>query len=153
MSKNDRIATFVASLPQPDKIDLHPCYTGYFTCFNSGQFYEAHDVLEHLWLKCSDKNYLFYKGLIQIAGAFVHLQKHYARPEHPTDGRRLHPAVRLFALGIKNISLFAPVHMSLDILALCAMCSEWKSSIELSDFLKNPLLPGAGPRIDLISPS
>ena len=28
-----------------------PCYQGYFRCcFNEGRYYEAHDVLEHLWL-------------------------------------------------------------------------------------------------------
>jgi hypothetical protein len=31
-------------------------------------------VLEHLWLDCRDSNHLYFKGLIQIAGAFVHLK-------------------------------------------------------------------------------
>ncbi|MEW6158219.1 MAG: DUF309 domain-containing protein, partial [Verrucomicrobiota bacterium] len=29
-------------------LDAH--YLGYFACFNEGLFYEAHDVLEALWL-------------------------------------------------------------------------------------------------------
>ena len=32
--------------------DAH--YLGYFECFNRGLFYEAHDVLEELWLQ--DRN-------------------------------------------------------------------------------------------------
>jgi hypothetical protein len=31
-------------------------------------------VLEQLWLECRDENRLYFKGLIQIAGAFVHLK-------------------------------------------------------------------------------
>ena len=56
--------------------DLNAHYLGYFVCFNRGLFYEAHEVLEELWL--ADRhgpNGSFYKGLIQLAGAFVHLQK------------------------------------------------------------------------------
>ena len=40
-------------------------------------------------------NYLFFKGLIQVAGAFVHLQKQFLHPEHPKHRPRLRPAVRL----------------------------------------------------------
>jgi hypothetical protein len=61
------------------ELDAH--YLGYFDCFNRQLFYEAHEVLEDLWLK--DKygpNGAFYKGLIQLAGAFVHLQKIVRRP-------------------------------------------------------------------------
>ena len=59
---------------QGQVLDAH--YLGYFACFNRGWFYEAHDVLEELWLaNRTGPNYAFYKGLIQLAGAFVHLQK------------------------------------------------------------------------------
>ena len=63
---------------------LDPHYLGYFDCFNRRQFYEAHEVLENLWL--NDKhgpNGPFYKGLIQLAGAFVHLQRDHLRPVRP----------------------------------------------------------------------
>jgi predicted metal-dependent hydrolase len=32
-----------------------PRYWGYFRTFNEGRFYEAHDVLEDLWLECRGK--------------------------------------------------------------------------------------------------
>ena len=57
-----------------------PAYQNFFVCFNSGRYYESHDVLEELWLKVkAGPNGNFYKALIQIAGAFVHLQK--SRPQ------------------------------------------------------------------------
>ena len=34
-----------------DEIAEHPCYVGYFRCWNEQRYYEAHDVLEHLWLR------------------------------------------------------------------------------------------------------
>ncbi len=69
-----------------------PHYLGYFDCFNRGLFYEAHDVLEQLWLQDRHgPNGSFYKGLIQLAGAFVHLQKN-----------RLRPAAALFKLADAN---------------------------------------------------
>jgi len=149
MSKHDRIADFVESLEASRGGVFHPCYAGYFECFNRGDYYEAHDVLEHLWLECHDENHLYFKGLIQIAGAFVHLKKQFARPEHPTDGRRLHPAARLFALGVKNISSFGPTHMGLHIEAVCQLCSDLRERIVASEFRINPWYPGAGPRLEL----
>ena len=149
MSKHERISAFVESLEASHSGGLHPCYAGYFECFNRGDYYEAHDVLEHLWLECHDENHLYFKGLIQVAGAFVHLKKQHARPWHPTDGRRLHPAARLLALGIKNITPFGPVHMNLDIEAVCALCTDWREQILTSDFRINPWQPASGPRLEL----
>src|SRR5882757_6923511 len=111
--KADRIEAYVTSLGM-EGTAFDPCYLGYFACFNSQEYYEAHDVLEHLWLQGRDDgNYAFYKGLIQLAGAFVHLKKQRARPGHPKDGRRLHPAVRLFALAEKNLTPYGPAHLGL----------------------------------------
>lgn len=58
-----------------------PHLVGYLRCFNSQKFYEAHDVLEALWLKDrTGPDGDFFKGMIQFAGAFVHLQKSRNRP-------------------------------------------------------------------------
>ena len=58
-----------------------PHLVGYLRCFNSQKFYEAHDVLEALWLKDrTGPDGDFFKGMIQFAGAFVHLQKIRNRP-------------------------------------------------------------------------
>ena len=73
---------------------LDPHYAGYFELFNRGKFFEAHDVLEHLWLPDRHgANGSFYKGLIQLAGAFVHLQRN-----------RLRPAAALFKLARTNFA-------------------------------------------------
>jgi hypothetical protein len=150
MKKNDRVSAYVSTLGLPDEIEVDPFYAGYFVCFNAREYYEAHDVLEHLWLQCRDENRLFYQGLIQIAGAFVHLQKQHLRPDHPKDGRRMRPAVRLFHLGMRNIEPYGPVHLRLDVAALCAMCSKAASEILASDFRKNPWNPARPPQVHLL---
>lgn len=151
MKKNERISSFIAQIGTNPQLALDPCYQGYFTCFNAGQYYEAHDVLEHLWLQCRDENYLFFKGLIQVAGAFVHLQKQFLRPEHPKDGRRLHPAVRLFRLGVKNLHPFGPVHLQLDVAGVCSLSERLMREIIEADFQKNPWHPDHAPELHLLA--
>ena len=129
---------------------LDACYTGWFTCFNRAEYYEAHDVLEHLWLQTRhDGNHAFFKGLIQLAGAFVHLKKQHERPWHPKDGGRLRPAARLFALAFDNLSPFAPEHLRLDVAATCRLCADHIAALESSSFANNPWSPERLPQIEL----
>ena len=149
MKKSSRISAYVESLDAATDPDFDPHYTGFFTCFNRGDYYEAHDVLEHLWLRTAGPDHAFFKGLIQIAGAFVHLRKQHLRPEHPKDGQRLRPAARLFALGVKNIASFAPKHHRLDIGALLALCQTHIAELTAADFTRNPWSPAHLPQIAL----
>ena len=149
MKKSDRISTYLETLGGESAPGSDPHYTGFFTCFNRGEYYEAHDVLEQLWLRTEGPDHAFFKGLIQIAGAFVHLQKQHLRPDHPKDGRRLRPAARLFALGVKNIAPFAPAHHRLDIAALIALCESHAAELTRADFTRNPWSPGHLPHLAL----
>lgn len=150
MKKSDRISAYVETLGAAPGLDLDPHYTGFFTCFNRGEYYEAHDVLEQLWLRTPGANHAFFKGLIQIAGAFVHLRKQFLQPDHPKDGRRLRPAARLFDLGMRNLDPFGPVHLRLDVAALCALCAEHVSALTENGFVQNPWEPTRLPRVVLM---
>ncbi len=149
MSKSRRIAAFVEGLAAEADGALDPCYLGWFRCFNAAQYYEAHDVLEHLWLQGCGANYGFFKGLIQFAGAFVHLQKQYLRPDHAKDGRRLRPAARLLTMAEANLAPYGPRHLRLDVAELCAMAARLRAEIEAGDFLRNPWSPETAPRVEL----
>lgn len=151
--KSDRVAAFVGTLALEGRAGLDPRYLGYFALFNQARYYEAHDVLEHLWLECRDENRLFYKALIQVAGAFVHLQKQRARPAHPTDGRRLRPAERLLRLAVSNLSAYRPERIHLDVSALCMECERLAAQIARGDYERNPWRPESAQRIDLIPES
>ena len=149
MKKGEKIEAFVESLGTGSTHD--PCYEGYFICFNEQKYYEAHDVLEHLWLKEKGPAHQFFKGLIQLAGAFVHLQKQYRRPEHPTDGQRLRPAWRLFKLAQTNLEPFFPVSWISTCARVLELCSKNMLAIERAEFKSNPWSPVAAPTLALRS--
>ena len=99
--------------------DYDPRYLGYFECFNRQRFFEAHEVLEAVWLPQRDgPNGPFYKGLIQLAGAFVHWQK-----------QRPGPAVALFELARNNLRKHPATHEGLDVKAVLVMTDEWLSQL------------------------
>jgi predicted metal-dependent hydrolase len=108
-------------------LDAH--YLAYFECFNRRLFFEAHEVLEELWLpRRTDPNGAFYKGLIQLAGAFVHLQKN-----------RLRPAAALFKLAALNLNQYPAIHEKLDVAEVLKIIEEWLQRLESTRFESNPL--------------
>jgi predicted metal-dependent hydrolase len=149
MKKSARITEYISRMEPHPALSLDPHYLGYFQCFNEQKYYEAHDVLEQLWLKKKDGNYHFFKGLIQVAGAFVHLQKQRLRPTHAKDGRRLRPASRLFKLAMHNLESYRPFYMHLDVESLHLLCAKYAGEIIASDYRHNPLRPSHPPRLSL----
>jgi predicted metal-dependent hydrolase len=134
--KSARIAAMIESF-QGQELDAH--YLGYFDCFNRQLFYEAHDVLEDLWLKDrhgADGN--FYKGLIQLAGAFVHLQKN-----------RLRPSAALFKLAQANLKKYPREHKHLDLKGVHDLAQKWLVDLERNDFNLNPLSAENVPKLTL----
>ena len=95
-------------------------YLGYFDCFNRGLYYEAHDVLEDLWLedrRGADGD--FHRGLIQLAGAFVLIGK-----------RRPRGALALLRLAQGNLSRYPAEHFGLDVTAVLSLAEAWSTRIE-----------------------
>jgi predicted metal-dependent hydrolase len=114
-------------------------YAGFFALFNRQQFYEAHDLLEDLWLPDRrGANGDFYKGLIQLAGAFVHLQKN-----------RLRPSAALFKLAMANLEKYPARHERLNLAAVCQLIAGWLWQLEKDEFQKNPLTAHHVPQLAL----
>ena len=134
--KSAKIAELIAGQQGRDH-DAH--YLGYFECFNRQWFYEAHDVLEELWLAQgkAGSNYSFYKGLIQLAGAFVHLQKD-----------RLRPAVALYTLAETNLRKYPDRHDDFDVAHALCLIADWRGRVEAGEFEVNPLRNQEAPRME-----
>jgi len=115
--KDHKVAKLMEGI-EAGEHDLH--LVGYLRCFNTQQFYEAHDVLEALWLK--DRNGPdgdFFKGLIQFAGSFVHLQK-----------RRIRPAKVLFLRSTTYLCKYPSPHYALDVEGLIRIAKRWAEATE-----------------------
>ena len=127
---------------------LDPRYEGYFACFNAQDYFGAHEILEHLWLRSREPDRAFYKGLIQLAGAFVHLQKQFRRPHHPKDATRVHPAVRLFRVAARNLAPYRPQHLRLDVERVWTLGTTLAEQIVEAGYA-NPWTPQTAPTISL----
>ena len=159
MDNGERISQLVGRLlgedvdPNDEEIDGHPFYRAYFQCWNEQRYYEAHDVLEQLWLKkdaIDSPDATFLKGLIQATGAFVHLQKNFEQPRHKKHARRLRPAVSLFELAEKNLAPFKPRHYALDVSPLLDLLRTTREKILAADFKSNPWSPQSAPKLELL---
>lgn len=124
-------------------------YRAYFHLWNEQDYYQAHDVLEHIWLETTTDDARFFKGLIQAAGAFVHLKKQFEHPTHPKHGRRLQPAVRLFHLALKNLADYGPIRHAFEVTRFRAMLEDHANKILRSDYKINPWSPQSAPTLQL----
>jgi predicted metal-dependent hydrolase len=104
---------------------------------NHQRFHEAHDVLEDLWLlDRRGPNGDFFKGLIQLAGAFVLLQK-----------GRLRAADAVFRLAESKLRNYPRHHESTDLTAVEALITSWRQALEQTAFSSNPLISATPPFI------
>jgi predicted metal-dependent hydrolase len=124
--KSPKIDALLAGFEELPDFNRH--YVGFFRCFNAQLYYEAHDVLEEVWLPIRGQAQAkFCQGLIQMAGGFVHLQK-----------QRLGPAARLFALALANFEAYPPRHAGIDLDAIREVCRQHRQAIIDSGETLNP---------------
>jgi predicted metal-dependent hydrolase len=118
-----------------------PRYVEYFERFNRQRFFEAHQVLEALWLpQRRGPNGPFYKGLIQLAGAFVHWQKN--RPG---------PAAALLGLARANLRNYPAIHDGLNVAGTLAVVEGWLGRLKAARAPGQPLAQINPPQLRLES--
>lgn len=151
MNKRERISELLGTL-ETSPADAHAAshYSAFFQLWNAQRYYDAHDVLEQLWLAEEEGRVArFYQALIQAAGAFVHLQKNFEFPSHPKHGRRLRPAARLFALALKNLEGLPEKFHGLDLQKFRALLLDYRAQLEAGKFERNPWSPASAPQISI----
>lgn len=140
MNKHERIAELAKTFAADSVDGVDPRYAGYFALFNQQKFYEAHDILEDLWIPDrKGANGDYYKGLIQLAGAFVHLQKN-----------RLRPSAALFKLAQANLEKYSSPHEKLNLTAVQQLIEGWLWRLEKDEFTINPLTNSMTPQLALM---
>jgi len=115
---------------------LDPHYFAFFGCFNRQLFFEAHEVLEDLWLADRGPDRAFYQGLIQLAGAFVHFQK-----------SRFRPASALLKLAAANLGRYPHEHQMLSVQETLARIETWQDALAESSYSTNPFVQSGYPTL------
>lgn len=92
-----------------------PDYLEFIELFNQGRYEESHEVLLGSWQRNRTND--FFKGLIQIAGAFQHW-----------DAGSLFWAEDLFATAHNLLVRYAPRYMGLDVERVLADLQAWNQA-------------------------
>jgi uncharacterized protein len=104
--------------------------------FNSGQFFEAHELWEDVWRETPEPNKRFLQGLIQVAAAFHHYSRQNAL------GTR-----KLLQAGLLKLEAFPEDHLGLEIEPLRAEVRGWVAALvsgEVPDGLNPPRITRSG---------
>lgn len=115
---------------------MDPHYLAFFDCFNRQLFFEAHEVLEDLWLADKGPDRAFYQGLIQLAGAFVHFQK-----------SRFQPAGSLLKLAAANLGRYPLEHQNLSVQEILVRITAWQGALVESSYSENPFIQTGYPAL------
>jgi len=135
--KSPKIEALFADFADLPGFNRH--YAVFFRCFNAQLYYEAHEVLEEVWLPIRGQPQAkFYQGLIQMAGGFVHLQK-----------QRLDPASRLFALALANFEDYPAHYAGIDLDAIRQICRDHRQAVIDSGETLNPWSKDHAPQLAL----
>jgi len=87
--------------------------------FNSGHFFEAHELWEEVWLVSPHPDKAFLQGLIQVAAAF----HHYSRAN-------LRGTQNLLQEGLLKLDRFPEAHGGLELELLRLAVREWLDVLE-----------------------
>ena len=135
--KSSKIASMIR-IHEGQQLDAH--YLGFIDCFNRQLFFEAHEVLEELWLaQRGQTNDLFYKGLIQLAGVFVHIQK-----------QRRGPALALLGLAKENLGKYPPLYEGLNLAEVQRLIQTWHGWLQTQPVPDKMVMPEVWPQLGLV---
>jgi len=125
--------------PSQGGTELDPHYLAFFDCFNAQRFFEAHEVLEELWLVDRGSDRAFYQGLIQLAGAFVHFQKN-----------RFKPAASLLKLAAEKLEKYPSPHLRFSVQGTLRCIATWLREMERTSYTSHPFSQIAYPTLSLL---
>lgn len=118
-----------------------PEYLQGITLFNAGDYFEAHEAWESLWLSSTGTERTFYQGLIQLAAAMHHYSH-----GHYGAARRMYQKAR---------SRFGQVpspFLGLDLVALIEQCDD-VFSYDLVEKQRSGIRANRQPQIQVTPPS
>ncbi|HXE74513.1 MAG TPA: DUF309 domain-containing protein [Candidatus Xenobia bacterium] len=109
----------------------HDLFRRGLDCFNRGEFFACHELLEEIWLEEPEEEKPFYQGLIQVAAAFHHHQR----------GNRT-GLESLLRAGVEKLRRYRPSYHGVDLVALLAALTPWLDALENRQSTDHLQLPG-----------
>lgn len=105
-------------------------------CFNSGDFFEAHEHWELVWLAAPEPEKTFLQGLIQVAASFHHWQRN-----------NYEGTTSLLRSALRRLDLYPDAYAGVAVAPLRAAIRLWLQALETSPRSPSPVIP----RLELTS--
>ena len=99
-------------------------------CFHSGEFFEAHEHWESVWLMAEEPEKTFLQGLIQVAAAFHHFQR-----------GNCAGTISLLRSALRRLDGYAPAFAGIAVEPLCTTIRLWLEALETVSQSPPPPLP------------
>lgn len=95
--------------------------------FNTGLFFECHELLEETWKATTGPSKNFYHGIVQAAAAFYHYEK-----------RNMHGARTLLQKGRHRLEPYPPVYEGVNLASFRAELKLWAEHFADTEGSKTP---------------
>lgn len=99
-------------------------------CYRGQEFFLAHEHWESVWLLCQEPEKSFVQALIQMAGAFHHLQRNNARG-----------ATSLLRRSLRRLEPYPALFESVEVASLRMEIRSWLQVLEVNDSSVRPAFP------------
>jgi len=99
-------------------------------CFNRGEFFTSHELLEEIWLEEPEEEKPFYQGLIQVAAGFHHHQR----------GNRT-GLESLLRAGVEKLRRYPSTYHGVELAALLVALQPWLDAVARRQPASNLPLP------------
>jgi hypothetical protein len=99
-------------------------------CYQSQEFFLAHEHWESVWLKCHEPERSFLQALIQMTSAFHHLQRNNSRG-----------AVSLLTKALKRLEPYPALFACVEVTPLREQVRNWLQILTVHDSATHPSFP------------
>ena len=99
-------------------------------CFNSGDFFEAHEHWESVWLAAPELEKTFLQALIQVAASFHHWQRN-----------NYEGTTSLLRSALRRLDLYPGAYAGVAVAPLRAAIRMWLQALEASPRSPFPVIP------------
>jgi uncharacterized protein len=99
-------------------------------CYRSGEYFDAHEHWEGVWLKCDEPEKTFLQALIQITAAFHHFQR-----------KNFRGTASLLRAALRRLEPFPDLYGGIEVEAVRESVREWLRVLDSGEQLMEMKVP------------